>query len=332
MTATKPYLIDYGNVIQASCKYEWKISNFAVCCESVGEHIISPILLSGNNYECKWRLIVYPYGVTEEDENHLSVLLQSENVSNVRVSFEFLVNRGTLSTKTENLNKLFLPYQKWGADKFIPRDDLLEQLNNTDGDLTICCEMKFERPEQISSSYNEIFNDFESLLQDGTFSDVRLVADKTEFKVHKAILTTRSNVFFAMFNHGMKEKTDNLVEIEDIDSEVFRELLRYIYVGKVENLEIVVKELLVAADRYGLLELKRLCIKHLCNTLDINNAAKFLMFADLYGAKNLKIQAENFIVMHAGDIISTPGFKELEGAQPQVILELFRKQALLRYV
>ena len=70
-----------------------------------------------------------------------------------------------------------------------------------------------------------------------------------EYYAHKAILAARSPVFSAMFEHEMEEKKQNKVEITDMDHEVLREMLRFIYTGKATNLEKMDADLLAAADK-----------------------------------------------------------------------------------
>jgi hypothetical protein len=52
-----------------------------------------------------------------------------------------------------------------------------------------------------------------------------------------------------MFEHEMEERKHNRVEITDVDHEVLREMLRFIYTGKATNLEKMADDLLAAADK-----------------------------------------------------------------------------------
>lgn len=52
-----------------------------------------------------------------------------------------------------------------------------------------------------------------------------------------------------MFAHEMEERKHNRVEIQDVDHEVLREMLRFIYTGKATNLEKMADDLLAAADK-----------------------------------------------------------------------------------
>lgn len=52
-----------------------------------------------------------------------------------------------------------------------------------------------------------------------------------------------------MFEHEMEERKHNRVDITDVDHEVLREMLRFIYTGKASNLEKMADDLLAAADK-----------------------------------------------------------------------------------
>jgi speckle-type POZ protein len=80
-------------------------------------------------------------------------------------------------------------------------------------------------------------------------------------KVHKAMLACRSPVFAAMFEHGMAEARSDRVNIEDIDPEVLREMLRFMYTGSAPSLDRMADELLAAADKYQLERLKVLYLE-----------------------------------------------------------------------
>src|SRR5699024_6528915 len=80
---------------------------------------------------------------------------------------------------------------------------------------------------------NQTLEDYSSLLKSGKLSDVTLSVGGRNFRAHKSILSARSIVFAAMFEHETKENQENMVEIPDIDSDVFEEFLQFIYTGKV---------------------------------------------------------------------------------------------------
>ena len=94
-------------------------------------------------------------------------------------------------------------------------------------------------------------DDMGQLFESQRFSDVTLSVGGREFQAHKALLAARSPVFAAMFEHEMEERKHNRVDITDVDHEVLREMLRFIYTGKTNNLEKMADDLLAAADKVG---------------------------------------------------------------------------------
>ena len=77
------------------------------------------------------------------------------------------------------------------------------------------------------------------------------IGDK-KIPVHKAILASRSPVFAAMFQHDLKETKQGYVAITDLELDILEEMLKFIYTGKVENLDTMADSLLAAADKVSI--------------------------------------------------------------------------------
>ena len=75
-------------------------------------------------------------------------------------------------------------------------------------------------------------------------------------KAHKAILVSRSSVFKAMFTNPCKESQTGIVTINNMEPEVLKDLINFIYSGKVKKLKENVADLLIAADMYMMESLK----------------------------------------------------------------------------
>ena len=82
-----------------------------------------------------------------------------------------------------------------------------------------------------------------------------------EFPAHKSILASRSTVFSAMFNSASDENSIKKIPIQDIEPEVFQELLRFMYTGIVlfDKMESCAVGLFIAAKTFSLRELKERC-------------------------------------------------------------------------
>jgi speckle-type POZ protein len=80
-----------------------------------------------------------------------------------------------------------------------------------------------------------------------------------EFTAHKIILAMKSPVFKAMFQHpSCKEVLSGQVKVEDIEPDVFQEILRFIYTGRINSTAMnkMATGILPAANKYLLEDLK----------------------------------------------------------------------------
>ncbi|KAI2810267.1 hypothetical protein BLOT_001426 [Blomia tropicalis] len=83
------------------------------------------------------------------------------------------------------------------------------------------------------------------------FADIILrVSDGEEFPAHKIILASRSPVFETMFsNLEFQENKENLICFEDIDSELMKHLLDYIYYGDISFEDEIASQLILPAHK-----------------------------------------------------------------------------------
>ena len=68
------------------------------------------------------------------------------------------------------------------------------------------------------------------------YSDVTLIVEKQPFSAHKVILAARSDYFRALLFGGMKESSEDEIELKDTPLAAFKQLLRYIYTGQVGSI------------------------------------------------------------------------------------------------
>ncbi|XP_065204351.1 speckle-type POZ protein-like [Planococcus citri] len=114
-----------------------------------------------------------------------------------------------------------------------------------------------------------------------------------------------------MFKHDMTENQQNCVKINDIDEKIFEEVLRYIYTGKVTNLQDIALELMPVADKYDLGQLKDMCFDSLKTSLSEKTAVKMLMLADLKNLPSLKKEAITFILANLQKVQKSDEWNEI---------------------
>ena len=131
-------------------------------------------------------------------------------------------------------------------------------------------------------------NHFNQLWINKSLSDVTIQIDGKNFEAHKAVLAARSPVFLAMFQSNLTEDQTNTLKIDDIEPDVFKEMLRFIYTDQVENVDALAEKLLAAADKYMLDLLKTKCEAYLATYITGENCCQLLILADLHSVERLK--------------------------------------------
>ena len=182
------------------------------------------------------------------------------------------------------------------------------------------CEVKVPPKQDLRKDLGALLS-FDGAESRDKFSDVTLVIlpkkdignpSPIEFPAHKVILAARSPVFARMFEHDMQESSNNKVEVDDIDPEVLKEMLTYIYTDRVPNMKSVACGLLYVADKYQLDQLKALCEQHLSYSLQVDNAARLIQLAYMHNAPQLKRATLQFIASHGEEVRATKEWEEVK--------------------
>jgi speckle-type POZ protein len=208
--------------------------------------------------------------------------------------------------------------------------DLIEsKCQQSDGTFTFYCKiLKFlthvVKSKSIASSADPpvlavdcsggLVSYFEELFDDMSLSDFSFNIGGREFPAHKVILAARSKYFAAMFKHPTKENSTNQVNIEDIEPEVFQELLRFIYTGRLSSatMESMVANLFIAADKYLLDELKNECENYLLRHMSPDYCLVLLLHGDLQNPTHPLNVAAKFFRLSPNQVMATDGWKKLE--------------------
>ena len=168
-----------------------------------------------------------------------------------------------------------------------------------------------ENCENVKNKSTNLNKYLENLFLQDEFSDIKLITScGKELKAHKLLLASKSEIFAAMFTHDVRENKSNSVDIIDVDYDILREMLRFIYQGQVENMETVASALFIAADKYNIQDLKDECENYMADNITLENVFEVFELADTYNAKQLKIRAMNFMKSNIDEIKKMDAFKE----------------------
>lgn len=182
--------------------------------------------------------------------------------------------------------------------------------------------------------------DLGGLLKTGDGSDFMFVVEGECFPAHRLIVASRSPVFKALLESDMREGKEKKINIHDVRAPAFQILLHFVYTDTLppevsgENLEVTMAQhLLAAADRFELPRLRAICEKHLCETVDIANAATTLTLAEENHATELKRHCLEFVAQNLSSVMVTSGFEYMIQRCPNLqrsILEACSKDMSLR--
>ena len=133
---------------------------------------------------------------------------------------------------------------------------------------------------------------------------------KREFFAHRAILTKCAPDLAVLCEDCDKDKP---LPLPDVDPDVFHELLRFVYGGKVAEDEwgTHYQDFIEIADQFGVVNLKIEAevryVKAVVMTAD--NVVDILAYADSKNCPRLKEQAIKYIMEHPTEVFSSDSFK-----------------------
>ena len=120
----------------------------------------------------------------------------------------------------------------------------------------------------------------------------------------------------------MKEKIDEVVDIDEASMKDVRELVTYMYSGTTDDSYRRFRELLILGDRYQVLELVNFCSFKLSQSLSVENALELAIFGDMYHATILVEKCAKFISLHQG-ILKDDWMEKIEGS-PKLMAEIIK--------
>ncbi|TVU42590.1 hypothetical protein EJB05_09008, partial [Eragrostis curvula] len=294
-----------------------------------------------------WALRLYPEW--SEDFDFVSVylaLLTPDAKVNVSCDLRLIDPATGLS---KSWNPALVTMHELDSEKYRNRNCMMMQRSELEGTyvkndrLTMECVVTVRMEPRVSKT--KVFprikvppSDFKrqlaNLMEDKEGADVMFSVAGEMFAAHKAILAMRSPVFKAQLCGPLSEAGKQPIVIEDMQPDVFRVLLYFIYTDSMkghgdleENYDSkkcqMIHHLLVAADRYDVARLKLLCESILCKNLDVKNVATTLALADQHQCDSLKDACIEFMscLSTMDDLVATQGYQDLAKTSPSILAD-----------
>ena len=330
---------------------EWKtiravFHNFAELPSKRGDMTQSPVL------EChgfKWTVGIYPGGSRKSSEENVtcSIFLYSRSCSegnNIKVAKVIRTPSAfrSVGSRTKFLTHS-MKHNNWGHE-YALRSDILDPLKNylVNGNLTVEVDIQvmLDKPPTWTPK-NNVCSDMLKLLDtaDADNSDVVFEVMETPkqskkgekgeekshphaFYAHRNILSVRCPTLEALAEDC---SPGTPIPIKDVDPDMFRMLLRFIYGGEVPGTEVLKSEgrsIIRAADEYGCTGLKLAAEAELASAgITTENAAHLILFADGMNCALLKETAMDYFVKNAQAVMESDGFEQVKES-PAILTEL----------
>ena len=263
----------------------------------------------------QWQLRIYPGGNSEAADGRVSVFLHHVSDEYITVSYtitnKWKTKKAISSTKTHE----FFDNHGKGMPNFISRAGVLDESRNIlddNGTLTFIVSIE-EEPTDVFVPKNPFANILEEMFNDEASADIcfevsssggkenddrnKRVKTTTPFYAHRLILQKRAPMLAALCESN---ESGGVVttSVNDVKPEIFRHLLSYVYGGSIpeEELKTQAKDIIAAADKYSIVNLKLAAEAAYVETdISLDNAMDNLLYADSRNLALLKEAVMNFL-------------------------------------
>ncbi|PUZ50640.1 hypothetical protein GQ55_6G074600 [Panicum hallii var. hallii] len=304
-----------------------------------------------------WAIRFYPDGFATTTRDYISVYLELlSKDTRARASCDLSLVDQTTGLPTSVHKTDLRVFNSGDLSRFAPQCELFMRRGVfeaspylRDDHLTIQCIATVRKGPQVSAPVlldeievppSNIAEHLWNFLDAGEGVDVRFSVGGESFAAHKVVLAMRSPVFKAELFGRMREAKEQLVTIEEMQPEVFRTVLHFIYTDSLPDMDgsegdadrEMIQHLLVAADRYAVDRLKLVCQSILRNNLDVETVSATMALAYQHNCDRLKDVCLEFITSSSSvmdSVVATQGYKNLKTTCPSALVDLFEKSRKL---
>jgi hypothetical protein len=192
----------------------------------------------------------------------------------------------------------------------------MDEINNS---ANVTQHIKRSKSEELSMLFDK-----------GIDSDFVINVGDKKIHVNKWVLNLNSPVFERMLESNFTEKASSEVDIVDIEYELMYQLLRFMYTKSVSPVfKTMSDRLLIAANKYQMEELVKVCESTLCDNLLSDNAAATYMLAYQHGTWEFRRNVRVFIYRRLPSVIQSNGWETL--ANNSEVLNTFISGSAARF-
>ena len=315
--------------------FVWTIETFSLLSLEVDKEICSPEFSFRRDMN-RWRLKLYPKGQHSCQGFMAVYLFKSSNSKRLPTALPTTFEITLLSSEQQVLTsysfdcKMFADNSSSFVKGLLKVEDVFSKCGLPTDKLHIHCKVHYETKKTVipqsstTAAINVLTREENPFYQPMAFSDLEIQVRGVSFSAQKSILAAGSPVYSAMFQSDVfTEQKTNILKIYDLEPPVVKEMLRFMYTGRVEKMDELAIGLLMAADKYLIDQLKTQCQAALTETVTVENCCQLLALADSYSASQLKTVATRFVIQHPAEVSTTVGWKVLKQTHSHLGFQLF---------
>ncbi|KAF8714786.1 hypothetical protein HU200_027313 [Digitaria exilis] len=282
-----------------------------------------------------WQICYYPNGCRPTNISLFLLLAYASDGEDVVAQATFsLLDQDYRPVASYSLTTAMLKFTARrparGFKEFLKRQDL-EQSGHLIDDcfaLRVDVHVVMEAPRHAPAY--DLHRQIGNLMSSEEGADIEFRVGRDTFRALRLVLSARSPVFRAeLLDRPVKDGTNVVVLVEDMEAPVFRAFLTFIYTDTLLEMDpeeeyTITRRLLVAADKYSLERLKLICEYSLCNHVKTGCVATMLELAERFHCPRLKEACFEFVRSSKVllDVTETEEFKSLARSVRAVAKEL----------
>jgi len=325
----------YTELKTMNFSYTWTIKNYSAISNSTCKNgVLASPTFKANSDDCTAWHLELSTSKTDSSLFCLNLVAVKDSLTDVTAKHSwYLVKPNEDKRKHSICKNSFRPYTKTNSNFKVSFEKNLLCEYLIEDTLTILTDISMFDKQHVLTSNDDnnpvpkcnLSDDFSKMLESGYFSDVTLYVEGKPVLAHRNILSARSRVFKAMFEHQLTESNTGEVQIEDMEFSTVKLMLEFIYTGNTPELTTeTAMNLLSAADRYELERLKVICEEYLCKHLDEDNCLDVLVLSDLHCSDKLRLSCMKFIRRNSDNVLGSERWDRMMNDQPELVTDMCR--------
>ncbi|KAL3877593.1 hypothetical protein ACJMK2_035289 [Sinanodonta woodiana] len=153
------------------------------------------------------------------------------------------------------------------------------------------------------------------------YTDTKIIVEEKIFSCHRVVLSAMSPFFEVMYQSGMRECSDGVVTLQEVDAEIFETILQFIYTGDDIVDEDNADRLLRAAVMLQIKCLQERCEDFMTDKVDAENCLALWKLATSHQCHYLAKKAWLFVLNNFSEVCHDEGFLLLDCDEVLAIIQ-----------